>query len=99
MVKKLTEADQIEKGLSVVAFSAQWCPPCRVMDPIYEEAAQRFTDLNFYKADQEVAADLFLQHQVHSIPTYLVMKDGKELHRQVGAIAAPRFSQIIQKFL
>lgn len=99
MVRKLTDGNQIESGLSVVAFSAQWCPPCRVMDPIYEEAAGRFPGLSFYKADQEVAADLFILHQVHSIPTYLVMKDGKEVHRQVGAIAAPRFTQMIQKFL
>ena len=100
LIKKWTEVDQFknEKGVSVVAFSAEWCPPCKVMDPIYEEAAARFTGLQFLKADQDATPDLFINYDVHSIPTYLVLKDGKEVHRQIGAVPAARFHKMLEAF-
>src|SRR4051794_32320512 len=52
-------APAIGEGVSVVAFSAKWCPPCKVMDPIYETAATRFPALRFLKANQEAVPDLF----------------------------------------
>lgn len=87
-----------ENGISVVAFSAQWCPPCKVMGPIYEEAANRFTDFSFLKAEQEVAPQIFERYGVRSIPTYLVLKEGIEVHRQVGALPASKFQAMLENF-
>src|SRR3954471_9667447 len=100
MIRKWTANDKLEneKGISVVAFSAEWCPPCKVMAPIYEEAAERFSGLTFLKADQEVTPEIFVNLGVHAIPTYLVLKDGKEVHRQVGAIPASKFQKMIEGF-
>jgi thioredoxin len=84
---------------SVVAFSAEWCPPCKVMAPIYEAAAARYTNLDFSKVNQEDAPELFQRFGVQSIPTYLVLKDGKEVHRQVGAVPASRFQAMLERFI
>jgi thiol-disulfide isomerase/thioredoxin len=86
------------EGVSVVAFSAKWCPPCKVMDPIYEAAAARFPSLNFVKANQEAVPELFERYGVQAIPTYVVFKNGEEVHRQVGAVPASRFEAMVGRF-
>ena len=101
MVRKIDEqgfAAHEQVGVSVVAFSAQWCPPCKMMAPIYEEAAARFTGLRFLKADQESLPELFDRFGVQSIPTYLVLKEGREVHRHVGALPATRFHAMLEPF-
>ena len=98
MIRKIETQDfplEKEPGLSVVAFSAAWCPPCKVMGPIYEEAAARFPAWRFLKADQDAVPEFFRRHRVHSIPTYVVFKEGKEIHRQVGALPGSRFQAML----
>lgn len=85
-------------GTSVVAFSAQWCPPCKMMDPIYETAAARFPSLDFVKVNQETVPELFRTYGVQSIPTYVVFREGREIHRQVGAMPASRFQTMLERF-
>jgi thioredoxin-like negative regulator of GroEL len=87
-----------EKGISVIAFSAAWCPPCKVMGPIYEEAARAFPSYAFLKADQEKVPAFFERHGVSSIPTYVVLREGKEVHRQVGALPGSRFQAMLRNF-
>lgn len=91
-------APAMGEGLSVVAFSAKWCPPCKVMDPIYEQAASRFPAMRFLKANQEAVPDLFNRYGVQAIPTYVVFKNGEEVHRQVGALPASRFEAMLGRF-
>jgi thioredoxin 1 len=101
MVLKLDEKGfQLDtaSGVSVVAFSANWCPPCKVMAPIYEEASARFTGMKFLKADEETSPEIFNRFGVQSIPTYLVLKEGKEVYRQVGAVPASRFNAMLERF-
>ena len=89
----------MDKGVAVVAFSAKWCPPCKMMDPIYEAASVRFPDLRFLKANQETVPELFGRFGVQAIPTYVVFKDGNEVHRQVGAVPASRFEAMLGRFV
>jgi thioredoxin 2 len=101
MVRKIEENGfemEKETGVSIVAFSAQWCPPCKVMAPIYEETASRFPGIRFLKADQEDVPEFFRRYGVRSIPTYVVMKEGKEVHRQVGALPGSRFQAMLGAF-
>jgi thioredoxin 1 len=85
-------------GTAVVAFSAKWCPPCKIMDPIFESVSAQFPALEFLKANQEAVPGMFEEYSVQSIPTYLVFKEGKEIHRQVGAMPASRFQAMLEKF-
>lgn len=91
-------APAVGEGVAVMAFSAKWCPPCKVMDPIYESAASRFPGMRFLKATQEAAPELFERYGVQAIPTYVVFKDGAEVNRQVGALPASRFEAWLGRF-
>ena len=82
----------------MVAFSAEWCPPCKVMAPIYEQAASQFPTLKFLKAQQEESPEVFERFGVQAIPTYVVFKEGREVHRQVGALPASRFQAMLKNF-
>lgn len=98
MIRKIETNDyplEKEQGLSVVAFSAAWCPPCKMMGPVYEAAAASFPSWRFLKADHEAVPEIFQRHGVHSLPTYVVFKEGKEIHRQVGAMPGSRFQAML----
>lgn len=66
-------------------FWAPWCMPCRMVGPILEEIAKERADIKVGKINVDEEPELAGQFQVMSIPTLLVMKDGKIMNRSVGA--------------
>lgn len=66
-------------------FWAPWCMPCRMVGPILEEIAKECSDIKVGKINVDEEPELAGQFQVMSIPTLLVMKDGKIMNRSVGA--------------
>lgn len=66
-------------------FWAPWCMPCRMVGPILEEIAKERSDIKVGKINVDEEPELAGQFQVMSIPTLLVMKDGKIMNRSVGA--------------
>lgn len=65
-------------------FWAPWCMPCRMVGPILEEIAKERSDIKVGKINVDEEPELAGQFQVMSIPTLLVMKDGKIMNRSVG---------------
>ena len=66
-------------------FFATWCGPCRMVGPIVEEIAEENEHLRVCKVDVDAQPELAAQFQVYSIPTLVVMKDGKVVTQSVGA--------------
>lgn len=66
-------------------FWAPWCMPCRMVGPILEEIAKERSDIKVGKINVDEEPELAGQFRVMSIPTLLVMKDGKIMNRSVGA--------------
>lgn len=66
-------------------FWAPWCMPCRMVGPILEQIAKERSDIKVGKINVDEEPELAGQFQVMSIPTLLVMKDGKIIKRSVGA--------------
>ncbi len=66
-------------------FWAPWCGPCRMVGPILEEIAQERADVKVGKVNVDEQPDLASQFSVMSIPTLVVMKDGKVANQTVGA--------------
>ena len=64
---------------------ASWCGPCRMVSPIVDEIAQERTDIKVGKVNVDEQSELAAQFGVMSIPTLVVMKDGKVVNRSVGA--------------
>lgn len=66
-------------------FWAPWCGPCRMVAPILDEIAQERSDITVGKVNVDEEMALAAQFRVVSIPTMVVMKDGKEVKRLIGA--------------
>ncbi|CAK9223541.1 unnamed protein product [Sphagnum troendelagicum] len=69
----------------VVDFTATWCGPCRIMSPIFVELSKNYTSLIFLKVDVDEVADVMAEWDVHAMPTFLFIKDGKQIDKIVGA--------------
>lgn len=65
------------KGVSVVDFYADWCGPCKIMEPILDEAAKEETGVKFGKLDVDKARETAIKYKIMSIPTILIFKDGE----------------------
>ena len=66
-------------------FWAPWCGPCRMVVPIVEEIARERRDIKVGKINVDEQPELASQFGVMSIPTLVVMKDGKIFNQAMGA--------------
>ena len=66
-------------------FWAPWCGPCRMVVPIVEEIAAERSDIKVGKVNVDEEPELAGQFHVMSIPTLVVMKDGKIVNQAMGA--------------
>ena len=66
-------------------FWASWCGPCRMVSPIVDEIAAERSDIKVCKINVDEQPELAARFGVMSIPTLVVMKNGKVVNRAVGA--------------
>ena len=79
--------DQVRnnEGLALLDFYADWCGPCRMVLPLVDEIASERDDLFVGKINVNENPDLAREFGIMSIPTLIVMKDGKIINRVSGA--------------
>ncbi|MEF8778434.1 MAG: thioredoxin family protein [Natronomonas sp.] len=65
-------------------FHADWCGPCKTQDPILEEIAEDYPDVEFEKIDVDEKQDIANEYQVRSLPTVIVENDDGIVERFVG---------------
>ncbi|XP_052196492.1 thioredoxin H2 [Diospyros lotus] len=80
----LNASKQIPK-LMVVDFSASWCGPCKFMEPVIEAMAARLSDVEFVKIDVDELSDVAREFDVQAMPTFVLLKQGKEVDKVIGA--------------
>ena len=78
-------AEAVKSGRALVDFYADWCGPCRMMAPILEAVAAEKEDLLVAKVNVDENAELASRYGVMSIPTLVILEDGEEIKRIVGA--------------
>ncbi len=84
----------------VVDFWADWCAPCRMMAPAFEEAARVLEPhVRLAKVDTEAAQGLAAQLGIRSIPTLALFKGGQEVARTAGAMDAGRLVAWVRQHL
>lgn len=66
-------------------FWASWCGPCRMVVPIVEEIAEERPDIKVGKVNVDEQSELAAQFGIMSIPTLVVIKDGKIINQSMGA--------------
>ncbi|KAL3640154.1 Cytoplasmic thioredoxin isoenzyme 2 [Castilleja foliolosa] len=81
---QFNEYKQLNK-LVVVDFSATWCGPCKMMEPIFNDLSIKYSDVDFVKIDVDELSDVAREFGVQAMPTFLLLKQGMEVERVVGA--------------
>jgi len=88
MIKDLnfiTFSKAISSGLVLVDYWAEWCQPCLAQNPILDEIAEEIKEIAIVAkvdiSDNRVIAD---QQKVKNIPTLILYRNGKEIHRYNG---------------
>ena len=66
-------------------FWASWCGPCRMIGPVLDEIAEERKDIKVCKVNVDDEPELAAQYQIVSIPTVLVIKEGKITNKSLGA--------------
>jgi len=66
-------------------FWAPWCGPCRMVGPILDQIAEERSDIKVCKVNVDEESELASQFGIMSIPTLVVMKEGKQVNKAMGA--------------
>ena len=84
----------------LVDFWATWCGPCRMIAPAVEEVAEDFDGRAVVgKVDVDEQAELARRFGIMSIPTLIVMKDGKVVEQAVGARGKADIAAMLERHL
>ncbi len=72
--------------LTLIDFYADWCGPCRVMIPILEDIEKQYAGKVTVKRVNVEEDPSAQQYNIFNIPTFVILKDGKEIDRKLGAM-------------
>lgn len=86
-----------ESKTVLIDFYADWCGPCQVLSPIVEEVAKENQDIKVVKVNVDTEEKLAIEYGAMSIPTLVVIKDGKEVKRSVGLISKEKVIELVKE--
>ncbi len=81
----------------VLDFWASWCGPCKMMDPIFREAANERPDVVFGKVNVDEEPKLAQKYEIRAIPTLLVIVDGKVVKTGLGVMKKEGLLKLINE--
>ncbi len=84
----------------LVDFGADWCPPCRMLEPIVDALAQKYQGkMRVGKVDADAHPQLQEQFGVMGLPTLILFVDGKPTQRIVGFTSGERIEAKLLPYL
>jgi thioredoxin 1 len=81
--------------LTLLKFKAEWCNPCKAMSPIVAQLDAEDDGLIVQDVDIEDNPQLRADYFVRAVPTFVVIKDGKEVARRVGSATLSELRELV----
>ena len=81
----------------LIDFYADWCGPCQMLAPIVEEVANENKNIKVCRINVDDNQELAMKYEVMSIPTLVVIKEGKEIKRKIGLISKDEILEMLGK--
>ncbi|OGC52294.1 thioredoxin [candidate division WWE3 bacterium RIFCSPLOWO2_01_FULL_39_13] len=86
--------------ITLIDFYAEWCGPCQAMKPLMEAIEKTYKDkVQIERVDVDSSQSKAMEFSVMSIPTLVILKDGREIDRKIGLITEPVLKQWIDSNL
>lgn len=84
----------------LVDFWAPWCGPCKMVAPELEKLAKDWKGkASIVKVNTDEKQDLARKYKISGIPTLILFKDGKEVHRVSGAMRSEDYQKVFDGYL
>lgn len=84
----------------LVDYWAEWCGPCRAVAPVVESIAEKYAGrLKVGKLNVDENPNLAMQHNIRSIPTLILFKNGQPAAMQVGSLSTSQLSAFVDQHL
>ena len=84
----------------LVDFWAEWCGPCKMLAPVFQEVANEFEGkADFYKIDIDVSLDIARQFSVSTVPTVIIFRNGEPIERLVGFMPKENLASKIKEYI
>lgn len=101
LTKENFESEVMKSEKTVlVDYWASWCMPCSMVSPIIDELSNEYSSkLKVCKVNIDEQSELASQAAVVSIPTVMIIKDGKVIEKIVGAHSKDDYEEAIEKYI
>jgi thioredoxin 1 len=86
------------KGIYLLDFYAEWCPPCKMLEPVIEAVAKKYEDrATVCKVDVLRLQSKAAEFKIEGTPTVVIIKNGREIERLVGMRQQEQYEKALDK--
>ena len=97
VIKESEFINEINEGLVLVDFYADWCGPCKMLSPILEEINDEDENVKIIKVNIDDSRFLAKYYQIQSIPTLILLRNGQFLNKMIGFRPNKIIKELIEK--
>ena len=97
IIKESEFINEVQEGLVLVDFYADWCGPCKMLAPVLEDVQEEMKNVKIVKVDIDENPNVASEYKVKNIPTIKVFKNGEEITTNVGFLPKGALVEMINK--